>query len=332
MHSGSQLVLDRLWSPEALRGTEADARIRRLASPDTTPPHAPGVQIFPSLLGAGARTTIRRAHLRGDEKLLALTFDLCETEDEVTGYQAAVVNYLRDAHVRATFFAGGKWMRSHPEKTMQLMADPLFEVGNHSWSHRNLRQATDEVVEHEILWPQWEYGLLWEELAHRATQAGLPAAEMGKIPSVPRLFRFPFGACNDAALAAVADAGLRAIQWSIVTGDPAPEQTASAIVRTVLGEATPGSIVIFHANGRGHGTAEALREIVPVLRDKGYTFVTVSELLERSDNLVTTPECYELRPGDNLRYDHPLRAGRAASGGPPRGKGRGAPEVVPAPD
>lgn len=290
------------------------------------------MHIIPSFLGAGARTTIRRAHLRGDEKLLALTFDLCETENEVTGYQAAVVNYLRDAHVRATFFAGGKWMRSHPEKTMQLMADPLFEVGNHSWSHRNLRQATDEVVEHEILWPQWEYGLLWEELARRATEAGLPAAEMRKIPSVPQLFRFPFGACNDAALAAVADVGLRAIQWSIVTGDPAPGQTASAIVRTVLSEATPGSIVIFHANGRGHGTAEALREIVPALRDKGYTFVTVSDLLDRSDDLVATHECYELRPGDNLQYDHPLRTGRAVSGQSPRRTRGKAAEAVPPPD
>jgi hypothetical protein len=127
-------------------------------------------------------------------------------------------------------------------------------------------------------------------------------------------------------------AGLRAIQWSIVTGDPAPGQTASAIVRTVRGEAMPGSIVIFHANGRGHGTAEALREIVPVLRDKGYTFVTVGELLDRSDDVVATHECYELRPGDNLRYDHLLRPGRAVSGGPSRGTRGGVPEAIPPPD
>jgi peptidoglycan/xylan/chitin deacetylase (PgdA/CDA1 family) len=55
-----------------------------------------------------------------------------------------------------------------------------------------------------------------------------------------------------------------------VTGDPAPGQTASAIVHTVLGEVIPGSIVIFHANGRGHGTPEALQQIVPAVRDKGY--------------------------------------------------------------
>jgi peptidoglycan/xylan/chitin deacetylase (PgdA/CDA1 family) len=279
-----------------------------------------------------SRGTIRHVQPRGDAKLLALTFDLCETEGEVTGYQAAVVNYLRAERVPATFFAGGKWMRSHPEKAMQLMADPLFEVGNHSWSHRNLRQATREVLEHEILWPQWEYALLRQELAWRAAKAGVPDAEVRKIPRAPRLFRFPFGACNEEALDAVADAGLQAIQWSIVTGDPAPRQTTSTIRRTVLAEASPGSIVIFHANGRGHGTAEALQAIVPDLRDQGYTFVTVTDLLARSDRPVAPRECYELRPGDNLRYDHPIRPDHSASTGAPRGTGRRAPAAIPGSD
>jgi peptidoglycan/xylan/chitin deacetylase (PgdA/CDA1 family) len=332
MHTGSQVVLDRLWSLEELRGSEADARIHRLASPDTTAPRPPSIQTVQAPLGWEARATIRRAVPRGSANVLALTFDLCETENEVAGYDAAVVNYLRDAHVPATFFAGGKWMRSHPEKTKQLMADPLFEVGSHGWSHRNLRQATDQLLEQEVLWPQWEYGRLREELAQRATQAGVSAAEIARIPSAPRLFRFPFGACNDAALAAVANAGLHAIQWSIVTGDPAPGQTAPAIVRTVLGEALPGSIVIFHANGRGHGTTEALRELVPVLRDKGYTFVTVSELLDRSDDWETTEQCYELRPGDNLRYDHALRAAHAGSGGSGRAAAQRAHAAGPGPD
>jgi hypothetical protein len=61
--------------------------------------------------------------------------------------------------------------------------------------------------------------------------------------------------------------------------------------------------------------------------------VTVSELLERSDHLEATHECYELRPGDNLRYDHPLRAGRAVvSGGSPRRTRGNVPEAVPPPD
>src|SRR5262249_42749613 len=156
---------------------------------DTTAPTVQGVLKLPASPGAEARDTIRRVHPRGDERLIALTFDLCETEDEVTGYQADIVNYLRDKRVPATFFAGGKWMRSHQDRTMQLMADPLFEVGNHSWSHRNLRQATSEVLEHEIFWPQLEYALLRDELERRAAKARVPDAEVHKIPRAPRLFR-----------------------------------------------------------------------------------------------------------------------------------------------
>jgi peptidoglycan/xylan/chitin deacetylase (PgdA/CDA1 family) len=65
----------------------------------------------------------------GDQPV-ALTFDLCEQADDVTGYDRRIVNRLRDEGVRATFFAGGKWMRSHEEKAQQLMADPRFEIGN----------------------------------------------------------------------------------------------------------------------------------------------------------------------------------------------------------
>jgi peptidoglycan-N-acetylglucosamine deacetylase len=96
--------------------------------------------------------------------------------------------------------------------------------------------------------------------------------------------------------------GLAAIQWDVISGDATPGTTAPQIVRGVLAGVKPGSIVVFHANGRSHGTAEALPDIVRALRAKGYRFVTVSELLRFGDP-VTTDDCYELRPGDNRRYD-----------------------------
>src|SRR5262249_20358460 len=159
------------------------------------------------------------------------------------------------------------------ERTMQLMADPRFELGNHSWSHLNLRQQPPDVVEREVAWPQIEYALLRERLADLARKKGVSAREIDKGPPAPRLFPFPFGPCAPEALGRVAADGLRAIQWDVVPGDPAPKQTASGIVSTVLGQVKPGSIVIMHANGRGHGTAEALRQFVPALRARGFEFV-----------------------------------------------------------
>jgi peptidoglycan/xylan/chitin deacetylase (PgdA/CDA1 family) len=117
-----------------------------------------------------------------------------------------------------------------------------------------------------------------------------------------RIFRFPYGACNPEALQILADLGVPAIQWSIVSGDPDIHQTANGITRTVLKQLRPGSIVIFHANGRGHGTSQALPVLVNRLRQLGYETVTVSELLG-SGEIYSTSECYEMKPGDNLIYD-----------------------------
>ena len=112
-----------------------------------------------------------------------------------------------------------------------------------------------------------------------------------------RLFRFPYGTCNAQALKAVAKAGLPAIQWDVVTGDPMRGRSAKAIASTVLRGVRPGSIIIAHANGRGWNTAKALPLIIPKLRAKGYRFVTVSELLAAGEPEIATT-CYTWSPGD----------------------------------
>jgi peptidoglycan/xylan/chitin deacetylase (PgdA/CDA1 family) len=185
---------------------------------------------------------------------------------------------------------------------MQLMADPLFEVANHSWTDRNLRTASPEIVEQQVIWTQAEYEFLRERLLARPCAAGL-AGEAAKIPSAPLAFRFPFGVCSPEAMRFVNGRGLYAVQWDVVTGDPATGQTALAIARVVRTQVRPGSIIIGHANGRGHGTAESLPIIVPELRAYGYEFVTVSELI-RGGRPRAAGECFEIHPGDNKQYDY----------------------------
>jgi peptidoglycan/xylan/chitin deacetylase (PgdA/CDA1 family) len=245
--------------------------------------------------------SIRSVKLPENVKLIALTFDLCEGEKEISGYDPGIVNYLRANRIKATFFAGGKWMRSHPEKTMQLMAEPLFEIGNHSWNHKNFRKLDKREAQDQVLWTQGQYELLREQLQTRPCFSETGEHET-KIPEVPRLFRFPFGACNRDTLKILQDLGLPAIQWNIVSGDPAKGRSAAAIAQTVLRSARPGSIIVFHANGRGHGTADSLPMFAPRLQKAGFDFVTVSELLAAGEP-VAVPECYEMKPGDNRRYD-----------------------------
>jgi len=296
---GSSDILNRCWTPKQLRGNPRDKRVRRplknpyRGSPMITKPHQ-NSPVEPRL-----RDSIRRIIPYNNEKIVALTFDLCERTKEKTGYDASIVNYLRKHRIKATFYAGGKWMHSHPDKAMQLMADPLFEIGNHAWTHGNMRVLRGRAMENQILWTQGQYEVLRERLEIKCpTQV----REMNKIPHLPLTFRFPYGTCNANSLQALANYGLPAIQWDVVTGDPSRKQSANSIAKTVLRNVKPGSIIIAHANGRGYNTAKALPLFIPKLRRQGYTFVTVSELL-KSGKAVTVETCYELKPGDNKKYD-----------------------------
>lgn len=252
-------------------------------------------------VSANLRGAIRRVKLPPGKKLIALTLDLCEQPGEIAGYDGAIIDYLRKEGVKATLFVGGKWLRSHERRTRQLMADPLFEIANHSAAHRNLRLLSGKRLVDEVEEPQRAYEAIHERFGKDRCTAALPQAWQS-VPNRMSLFRFPFGACNKASLDAVNDAGLLAIQWDVSTGDPTPAQSAKAIAREILNSARPGSIVIGHANGRGFHTAEALPMAIPKLKAQGYSFVTVSELLAAgTPEIVAT--CYNLRPGDTDRYD-----------------------------
>jgi peptidoglycan/xylan/chitin deacetylase (PgdA/CDA1 family) len=285
----------------------------------------PQGQLAPLKNADGPPGAIRRVELPpGSKKLVALTFDLCEQRHEITGYQGEIVDFLRAQNVKATFFAGGKWLLTHSERGQQLMSDPLFEVGSHAWEHRNLRVVSDEGLAQEIVAPQLAYRKLRTDLALKhCARAGAKGFAHDRAPEAIALFRFPYGACDAKSLRAVAARGLSAIQWDVSAGDPWIGATAPLMVKSVVSHVRPGSIVIFHANGRGVHTSGALPEIVAQLRRRGYEFVTVSELL-RAGKPVIESRCYDAKPGDTDRYDtigrrvearYAGRAGRADKGG-----------------
>ena len=291
------------WSEAGLRYKSGDERIRKnVAGALVAPPQ--GQPALPKRAAAIMPGAIRRVELpAGSAKLVALTFDLCEQRNEITGYQGEIVDFLRAQNVKATFFAGGKWLLNHAERAQQLMSDPLFEVGSHSWEHRNLRVVSDAALALEIGAPQLAYRRLREDLAlkHCRRPGSTGFADEG-APEGIALFRFPYGACDAKSLQAVAERGLSAIQWDVSAGDPWIGATAPSMVKSVLAQIRPGSIVIFHANGRGVHTSGALPEIVATLKQRGYEFVTVSELL-RAGTPVIESRCFDAKPGDTNRYD-----------------------------
>lgn len=297
-------LLERCWTPQALAGTDQELKSARshtrfdLAAlkQEPLPPATPVPQEL--------RGSIRGVELPPGAKLMALTFDLCETDGDVAGYDGRIVDLLRAQGVKATFFAGGKWMETHKERAEQLIADPNFEIGSHGLRHLDLAHASDQSLAEEIGLTEAAHARVRKSLLARQCAAGAKAA--GPSPERMSLMRFPYGRCSAKSLAAVADAGLLAIQWDLVTGDPDPRQSAKAIANTILARAHPGAIIVAHANGRGYHTAEALALALPKLKEQGYAFVTVSELLKAGKPVIEA-NCYLTRPGDMPRLARSTR-------------------------
>ena len=104
------------------------------------------------------------------------------------------------------------------------------------------------------------------------------------------------------------------MQWDLVTGDPDPRVSAKTIANTILTRAHPGAIVVAHANGRGRNTAAALAIALPKLKEQGYSFVTVSELLKAGKPVIAA-RCYQNSPRDMTRIarTHPGAAAMTSS-------------------
>jgi peptidoglycan/xylan/chitin deacetylase (PgdA/CDA1 family) len=193
---------------------------------------------------------------------VALTFDACEINS--AGYDAGVVNDLLAAHAPATMFLGGKWMLDHSAATHALAQVPYFELANHSFNHPHFARLTAAQINFEVT----------------ATQKILFAL----TGRVGHYFRFPYGEYTSAALAEVTSLGLTAIQWDDVSGDPSPKETTASEIAQVLRNVHDGSIIIMHMNGRGWHTAAALPTIIAQLRARGFTLVTMSQLLADSQS------------------------------------------------
>jgi len=195
---------------------------------------------------------------------VALTFDLCPVL-KGSGWDSGLVDLLVAHHVPATFFASGRWIDRHDAEVRELLADPDFEVGTHGDRHRHLPRLDAPGQLREI------------------TGAVDLLSSLYRVH--PTLFRAPFGEFDDRTRKIVGDAGLRLVQWSVVSGDPDPRLTAAGMLRTLRENVRDGSIVIFHANGKGAHTREVVDTLLTsVLPARGLTPVTISRLLQGCRN------------------------------------------------
>ena len=198
----------------------------------------------------------------GGDKLIALTFDACSTFHHGR-YNPAVIEHLRRLQVPATLFIGGHWAEMHPSELQALAAEPLFEIGNHTYSHPHMITLSPARQREELLWTQF--------LIYRLTG------------QVPRLYRPPYGEITDQMIYEAAQLGLYTVEYDLPAGDADIHVSARRLIGWVLSRATSGSIVIMHMNHPESKTAEILSEIVTRLRARGYRFAKVSDLLRQMD-------------------------------------------------
>ena len=192
---------------------------------------------------------------------IALTFDACPT-GKTEEYDEKVIDVLLRENVPATLFMSGRWVEKNFETAKYLAGLPQFEIAAHSYYHPHMLEKTDERDLREF----------------KSTQAVIRRVT-GKTP---RYFRPPYGEVDDRVAKLASAAGLVTIQYDIPSGDPDPGLSAERISKSIIRNAKGGSIIVFHMNRNGVHTAEALPDIIRGLREKGFTLVTVGELLQQS--------------------------------------------------
>ncbi|MBR5997495.1 MAG: xylanase, partial [Deltaproteobacteria bacterium] len=195
-----------------------------------------------------------------------------------------------------------KWMRSHARRLHKMLTVPLYESANHAWSQVNCALLSRAELEEQVLATQGEYELAREKLLRKETPDG---QELRQMPQVPYLFRLPYARSTPQALETITALGLRVVLWDVVAENGSDctkiinaRRAAARAVQTVR----PGSIILMHANLVPKGSAQLLKELVALLRGKGYRFATVGELLSLGEP-ETVMDGYFCRPGDNLQLD-----------------------------
>ena len=201
---------------------------------------------------AGASQLIWKANT--SEPVVSLTFDAGSDR----GFAEEILDYLSHHAISVTFGMTGVWAETNPD-LVKRMVDEGHTLMNHTYNHPHMETlSTAERVDQ----------------LERTERIIVDLTGTSTVP----YFRPPYGAYNNQVLADVGAAGYRySIMWTVDSlgwkGLPAPE-----VAERTLSGAEPGAIILLHVGAKSTDF-EALPSIVSGLRDAGYQFVTIPELI-----------------------------------------------------
>ena len=187
------------------------------------------------------------------QREVALTFD-----DGPGPFTPRILATLERLHVKATFFEIGREVRTYPDLTANLARAGMV-IGDHTETHPPMATLSRSAQASEL-----------DEAADAIEAAGAPR---------PLLFRPPYGSFDATTLGLTRARGMVMVLWTVDTSDY-ERPGVGHIVYTAISGARPGAIILFHDGGGDRSqTVAALPRVIARLREHGYRFVTIPELL-----------------------------------------------------
>lgn len=224
-----------------------------------------------SILAFGKTRKLPIYCVQTNEKKVAITFDCAWGVD----YTDTLLDIMQQKQVVSTFFMVEFWTEKYPDYVKKIF-DAGHDIGTHSATHPYMSKLDSTAVINELT-------------------SSCNAIENITGQSV-KVFRPPYGDYNDNLIECAEQLGLYTIQWDVDSLDW-KNLTAKQIYERVTGKVKNGSIVLFHNNGLH--TADALPDVIDYLKENGYQFVTVYDLIYK-DNYVIDHSGKQIYSGKNV--------------------------------
>ncbi|WP_040805104.1 polysaccharide deacetylase family protein [Nocardia concava] len=187
------------------------------------------------------------------EKIVALTLD-----DGPTDRTPEILKTLADAGIPATFYLIGSELAAHPDQG-RAIAESGNEIGNHTYHHERMIFVTPGFVRDEV-----------ERTDAEIAKTGYTGPITFRPPNGKKLFALP---------RYLSSHNRTTVTWD-VEPDSGKTPTTDEIVTETLQKVRPGSIILLHTMyATGAPSLAAIPRIAQGLKDQGYRFVTVSQLL-----------------------------------------------------
>lgn len=200
-----------------------------------------------------ARGRVRRmpisAHVDENLPMVALTFN----DGPNPSYTPQVLDLLYENDARATFFLLGEALKDG-ELLAEEMVSAGHEIGNHTDTHPDLTKISSFEVQYELY------------CMEKTLQKIVPDVKVNWV-------RPPYGFYTDATQKA---AGKPLALWNLDSMDWRTNASAEIICDTILKQVKDGDVIVFHDDNAE--TVKALKTLLPALREKGFQFVTLTQM------------------------------------------------------